>query len=606
MVLGGTLLATAGVVAQSRFARDQSSSTPAPSVVIGPATTAPPTDPVVPPRSPVGQEAVDDDPHAHEQPNERGPSERGPSERGAMGVGGGPAGDRRGEQVGDPEDPNAARAEAPSAPVTGPTVGGVFGAAPTAIGGGPVDPTATAAPAPGQAVPNAPFAAGGDAGFVAGADAAVAAGADAAAASDPGGVDAGAQGVTDPVLEAGVEPGAAMTPVFPPVLAGAPGLGVEGAVAGDPNGNVVDPAAAAGAGGFPRTVAGGLPQGTQAGALPQGTQAGALPQGSQAGGLPQGTPAGGTLPNGASAPAFGEPSGVAGANAAGGTSGGATAGGTSGGTTAGGTSGGPTAGAGGISGGSGINGINGSSGTNGSGGISGSNVGGAPFGLPGGFFIGGGGGGVASANRASVASLLVALSEGDDPVAFANAFRGRLHDGDLLLAPASGGARTASALAAAAGVAAAGVTYSLQFASASSLEAALGTGLPPELVALGLQTADGLDDATFAAVAGRVHGDGKRFFVSTTTAPVGPTLATIGAYADDVELVVPGATDAAAVTRGAVSAVGALRSGGRARIFVRLPSASPETVGQTAPLGAIGIALPPGESAALGGLRSPG
>ncbi len=114
------------------------------------------------------------------------------------------------------------------------------------------------------------------------------------------------------------------------------------------------------------------------------------------------------------------------------------------------------------------------------------------------------------------------------------------------------------------------VGYVVAFDQAGPLTAALGTGLPAAVAGVGLSSTDGLSEPAFNDLATKVHAAGKKLFVSTTLPSHGLSLAAIGARADVVELVVPGA-NATATTQAVMGAKQAM--GNKPTIFVRLPDA---------------------------------
>lgn len=150
------------------------------------------------------------------------------------------------------------------------------------------------------------------------------------------------------------------------------------------------------------------------------------------------------------------------------------------------------------------------------------------------------------------------------------------------------------------------VSYALAFDRPAQLESALAAGLPDTVTMVGLASADGVDDATFAALATKARASGKKTFVSLTVpssgAPKGPSYATISAHADVVELVVPG-EGAAAAAKSVKPAVATLQSVRRPQLHLRLGSDALSTTARHAGRGpdaasavipGIGIAMAPG------------
>ena len=109
------------------------------------------------------------------------------------------------------------------------------------------------------------------------------------------------------------------------------------------------------------------------------------------------------------------------------------------------------------------------------------------------------------------------------------------------------------------------VTYVVAFDSPATLHASL-EKLPAAVSTLGLSAA-GLNEASLIKASDAVHAVGRRFFISTNVPANGPSLATIGAHADVVELVIAGDIPAAAKATAATM-------GPKTQLFVRLPDVS--------------------------------
>lgn len=112
---------------------------------------------------------------------------------------------------------------------------------------------------------------------------------------------------------------------------------------------------------------------------------------------------------------------------------------------------------------------------------------------------------------------------------------------------------------------AANVTYVVAFETPAMLQSSLDK-LPATLPAVGVSAA-GLSDAALTSLATKVHGTGRKLFISTNISPNGPSLAAIGQRADLVELVI--ASDVATTATSAIATIGS-----KTRVFVRLPDAA--------------------------------
>jgi hypothetical protein len=175
--------------------------------------------------------------------------------------------------------------------------------------------------------------------------------------------------------------------------------------------------------------------------------------------------------------------------------------------------------------------------------------------------------GVVDAKPSITAPLMVPMSASTSPEAFWTSISMFLRGGDLVVANVHDASspyvtwvdrvKTDTPL----------VSYAVAFDTAAALDSALAK-LPAALDIVGLSSVKGLDDKTFTALANKVHDTGRRFFVSISMPTGGPSLRTIGARSELVELV---GTDTA--TADAMST--SLRVTGHPKVFVRVPSASP-------------------------------
>lgn len=205
---------------------------------------------------------------------------------------------------------------------------------------------------------------------------------------------------------------------------------------------------------------------------------------------------------------------------------------------------------------------------------------------------GGGGGGGASTSTSSsaiTAKLLVPMNEVAIPATFFSSVQTHLRAGDVVVATVTKDASvdTFTGWSERARADAPDVGYGVALDRPAQVDAAIAK-LPAALGTLGLSHTDGLDDATVARLSTRVRAAGRRFFVSVDVPTRGPSLATVGARADLVELV-PSAVDVAALR----DAAGAL--GTKAVVYVRLPSGSDvagATSSITQAIPTAGVALP--------------
>ncbi len=159
------------------------------------------------------------------------------------------------------------------------------------------------------------------------------------------------------------------------------------------------------------------------------------------------------------------------------------------------------------------------------------------------------------------APLLIPLAEGTRPEAIWSSISGLLRPGDSVVAHAGSDPSVFLGWSDRAQTDAPFVSYAVVFKTAAALQSSLAK-LPATLGTVGLASFG--DEKTFTAAAKSVHAAGRRFFVTVTLPSA--SLATIGANAEIVELVVANGN----VTATATAAAAAL--GGKAKIFVRLPT----------------------------------
>jgi hypothetical protein len=174
--------------------------------------------------------------------------------------------------------------------------------------------------------------------------------------------------------------------------------------------------------------------------------------------------------------------------------------------------------------------------------------------------------GVVDAKPSITAPVLVPMSAASNPEGFWPTISPFLRSGDLVVASAGGTpdaflawsdrVRTDTPL----------VGYVVAFDRAADVESAL-SKLPGTLDTIGLTTTAGMDDKTFTALAAKVHGAGRKLFVSTSV-PSSVSPATIGARSDIIEIVGSDAPD------GAKATATALRATGHPAVFVRMSVAT--------------------------------
>jgi hypothetical protein len=125
------------------------------------------------------------------------------------------------------------------------------------------------------------------------------------------------------------------------------------------------------------------------------------------------------------------------------------------------------------------------------------------------------------------------------------------------------------------------VTYVVAFDDPAQLRATIDRGLPAGIGALGITRGD-LAEEILRDLSRRVRESGRSFFVSTTASAAS---ATIGAVADLVEID-PQTADPKAVADATRTASITLASGGRPRLWIRVPEGSLRDAQQTtAPIG---------------------